>query len=97
MMDSNRPDALAALQPDGISRREIVLRIGAGGLAVALLELAMLQKVLYELAYELNNRPDWVSIPLRGLLELLGARGSSSATDPAPDRATDPAPATADA
>ena len=39
---------------------------------VALLELAMLQKVLYELNYELNNRPDWVSIPLRGLLELLG-------------------------
>jgi maltose alpha-D-glucosyltransferase/alpha-amylase len=37
----------------------------------ALLELAMLQKVLYELNYELNNRPDWVSIPLRGLLELL--------------------------
>jgi maltose alpha-D-glucosyltransferase/alpha-amylase len=37
-----------------------------------LLELSMLQKVLYELTYELNNRPDWVSIPLRGLLELLG-------------------------
>jgi maltose alpha-D-glucosyltransferase/alpha-amylase len=45
---------------------------------VALLELAMLQKVLYELNYELNNRPDWVSIPLRGLLDLLGTEG----TDP---------------
>ena len=33
----------------------------------------MLQKVLYELSYELNNRPDWVSIPLRGLLDLFGA------------------------
>ncbi|HUP83927.1 MAG TPA: maltose alpha-D-glucosyltransferase [Candidatus Limnocylindria bacterium] len=42
----------------------------------ALLELAMLQKVLYELAYELNNRPDWVSIPLRGLLEIMGARSA---------------------
>jgi maltose alpha-D-glucosyltransferase/alpha-amylase len=30
----------------------------------------MLQKTLYELSYEVNNRPDWVSIPLRGLLEL---------------------------
>jgi maltose alpha-D-glucosyltransferase/alpha-amylase len=30
----------------------------------------MLQKVLYELSYELNMRPDWVSIPLRGLLDL---------------------------
>jgi hypothetical protein len=29
--------------------------------------------VLYELTYELNNRPDWVAIPLRGLLEMLGA------------------------
>ena len=37
------------------------------------LELAMLQKVLYELNYELNNRPEWVSIPLRGLLDLFGA------------------------
>ena len=34
------------------------------------LELATLQKVLYELAYELNNRPDWVTIPLRGLIDL---------------------------
>jgi maltose alpha-D-glucosyltransferase/alpha-amylase len=40
----------------------------------ALLELSTLQKVLYELDYELNNRPDWVSIPLRGLLELMGSR-----------------------
>jgi maltose alpha-D-glucosyltransferase/alpha-amylase len=38
----------------------------------ATLELCMLQKVLYELNYELNNRPDWVSIPLRGLLDLFG-------------------------
>ena len=28
---------------------------------------------LHELNYGPNNRPDWVSIPLRGLLELLGA------------------------
>ena len=34
------------------------------------IELLSLQKVLYELSYELNNRPDWVSIPLRGLLDL---------------------------
>jgi maltose alpha-D-glucosyltransferase/alpha-amylase len=37
---------------------------------IALLELSMLQKTLYELSYELNNRPDWVSIPLRGLRAL---------------------------
>jgi maltose alpha-D-glucosyltransferase/alpha-amylase len=40
------------------------------GQLAALLEVAALQKVLYEIVYELNNRPDWVSIPLRGLLEL---------------------------
>jgi maltose alpha-D-glucosyltransferase / alpha-amylase len=28
---------------------------------------------LYELNYELNNRPDWVRIPLRGVLGLLNA------------------------
>ncbi len=32
----------------------------------------MLEKALYEVAYELANRPDWVAIPLRGVLDLLG-------------------------
>jgi predicted trehalose synthase len=31
----------------------------------------VLDKALYELAYELGNRPDWASIPLDGLLRLL--------------------------
>jgi maltose alpha-D-glucosyltransferase/alpha-amylase len=38
-----------------------------------LLRLFVLDKALYELNYELNNRPDWVRIPLRGVLELLNA------------------------
>jgi maltose alpha-D-glucosyltransferase/alpha-amylase len=33
-----------------------------------LLDALLLDKAAYELAYELNNRPDWVEIPLRGLL-----------------------------
>jgi maltose alpha-D-glucosyltransferase/alpha-amylase len=37
-----------------------------------LLDAHLLEKALYEVAYELNNRPDWVRIPLRGVLELLG-------------------------
>jgi maltose alpha-D-glucosyltransferase/alpha-amylase len=37
----------------------------------ALLRLFMLDKALYELNYELNNRPDWVRIPLWGIFELL--------------------------
>ena len=31
-----------------------------------LLELFELEKALYELRYELDNRPDWVRVPLRG-------------------------------
>jgi maltose alpha-D-glucosyltransferase/alpha-amylase len=33
-----------------------------------LLDTLILDKAAYELSYELNNRPDWVDIPLRGLL-----------------------------
>jgi maltose alpha-D-glucosyltransferase/alpha-amylase len=38
---------------------------------VQLLEAFLLEKALYEIAYELNNRPTWVGIPLRGILSLL--------------------------
>jgi maltose alpha-D-glucosyltransferase/alpha-amylase len=37
-----------------------------------LLEAYLLDKVLYELQYELDNRPTWVGIPLRGVLALGG-------------------------
>ena len=33
-----------------------------------LLDAYLLEKVVYELGYELNNRPDWVDIPLQRLL-----------------------------
>jgi maltose alpha-D-glucosyltransferase/alpha-amylase len=36
-----------------------------------LLRLFELEKVLYELRYELGNRPDWVQVPLSGLLAML--------------------------
>jgi predicted trehalose synthase len=36
-----------------------------------MLELYVLDKAVYELQYELNNRPDWVRVPLWGLLQLL--------------------------
>lgn len=35
------------------------------------LDLFTLEKACYELCYELDNRPDWVAIPLGGLCELL--------------------------
>jgi maltose alpha-D-glucosyltransferase/alpha-amylase len=35
-----------------------------------LLDVFLLSKVFYELNYELNNRPDWVMIPLKGILNI---------------------------
>ncbi|HZJ03620.1 MAG TPA: alpha-amylase, partial [Thermoleophilia bacterium] len=39
-----------------------------------LLETFLFEKAAYELRYELNNRPTWVGVPLRGLLELIEER-----------------------
>lgn len=38
-----------------------------------LLNAFLLDKALYEVGYELNNRPDWVSVPLQGIIQLLEA------------------------
>ncbi len=38
-----------------------------------LLDFHLLEKCIYEIGYELNNRPDWVDIPLRGLARILAA------------------------
>jgi maltose alpha-D-glucosyltransferase/alpha-amylase len=38
--------------------------------ADTMLSALLLEKALYELLYELNNRPTWLSIPLNGLLTL---------------------------
>ncbi|MDQ3330183.1 MAG: putative maltokinase, partial [Planctomycetota bacterium] len=40
----------------------------------SLLDGFMLAKAFYELSYELNNRPDWVRIPLGGVKALLAKR-----------------------
>ncbi len=39
--------------------------------AQSMLDACLLEKALYEMQYELNNRPDWVRIPLAGILALL--------------------------
>jgi maltose alpha-D-glucosyltransferase/alpha-amylase len=40
-----------------------------------LLDAYLLEKAVYELGYELNNRPDWVQIPLQGILQTLQSEG----------------------
>jgi maltose alpha-D-glucosyltransferase/alpha-amylase len=37
-----------------------------------LLQVFLLEKAVYELGYELNNRPDWLVIPFRGIRSILG-------------------------
>lgn len=41
--------------------------------AQRLLDVFLLEKAMYELRYELNNRPDWARIPLIGLAAAIGA------------------------
>ena len=48
------------------------------GRRTALLDAFTLDKALYELAYELNNRPEWVRIPLVGIRKLVDDLQSSS-------------------
>jgi predicted trehalose synthase len=37
----------------------------------ALLAASMLDKAVYELAYEIRNRPDWIEVPLAAVEALL--------------------------
>ncbi|NMB74828.1 MAG: maltose alpha-D-glucosyltransferase [Myxococcales bacterium] len=45
-----------------------------------LLDVFLIEKAVYELGYELNNRPDWVYIPLRGILDILEHSPAPQAT-----------------
>jgi maltose alpha-D-glucosyltransferase/alpha-amylase len=40
-----------------------------------LLEVHLLEKAIYEIGYELNNRPEWLKVPLEGILQLMEAEG----------------------
>ena len=46
-----------------------------------LLWVYLLDKALYEVRYELNNRPGWVWLPLRGLRRLLQAEAMAPSTE----------------
>jgi maltose alpha-D-glucosyltransferase/alpha-amylase len=61
-----------------------------------LLDAYVLEKAVYELAYELNNRPGWVRIPLAGIRQILGLAAAllpqTARTAPATPAAPEPAP-----
>ncbi len=49
----------AKLLPDNPEQRRI------------LLDTYLLEKAVYEIGYELNNRPDWLKVPLQGILQMI--------------------------
>jgi len=49
----------AQLLPDDQEQRRI------------LLDTYLLEKAVYEIGYELNNRPDWLQVPLQGILQMI--------------------------
>ncbi|HEX5438821.1 MAG TPA: hypothetical protein VFW98_16840 [Gemmatimonadaceae bacterium] len=76
--DASAAGAPASHSPTGNGATPVAWSEGAGTLlprasehVQALLALFETEKVFYELAYELNNRPEWVWIPMRGVARLL--------------------------
>ena len=59
-------EAFLAAYVDATALSKPVLPVDA-----ALLALFELEKALYELRYEINNRIDWAQVPLRGILALI--------------------------
>ena len=45
--------------------------IPSGSALQKLLAVFELEKAVYELRYELNNRPDWIGIPVAGIVRML--------------------------
>jgi maltose alpha-D-glucosyltransferase / alpha-amylase len=47
-------------------------RMQANSANQALLDLFLIEKAAYEIAYEADNRPSWIGVPLAGLARLAG-------------------------
>jgi hypothetical protein len=57
----------------GKGRGPVIISATGSGDDVRFAAVFELEKAVYELRYELNNRPDWVSIPVAGIVRLLEA------------------------
>jgi len=86
---AQRPERVAAVEPHAAAWEAEAKRVFLEGYeeaayeaglyesmeeARALLELFTLEKACYELRYELENRPDWIHVPLRGIVDLAKPR-----------------------
>jgi maltose alpha-D-glucosyltransferase / alpha-amylase len=79
--DSARLGAWAEMWVESISREflDAYLSVANGASFIpddaktleVLLEVFLLEKAAYEVCYELNNRPDWLFIPMRGITRIL--------------------------
>jgi maltose alpha-D-glucosyltransferase/alpha-amylase len=51
--------------------------LGGATISESLLQLFVVEKAAYELCYELANRPDWVHVPMLGLIRFLEREGGA--------------------
>ena len=85
-MNTPRPVALVtgAARRVGAGNRDLILaayRDATAGTAFVpqdseqlrrVLRVFELEKAIYELGYEMNNRPDWIWVPVAGITQLTG-------------------------
>ncbi|MGH8822034.1 MAG: hypothetical protein ACREWJ_12175, partial [Rhodoferax sp.] len=64
---------LATRQTFLVAYEETMAAGGSAPIDASLLALFEMEKALYELRYELNNRTDWAQVPLQGVLALIDA------------------------
>ena len=94
----NRPETRSALEEHGRAweaevrkafldayreRLDIDASYGSAESAQGMLDMFTLEKACYELRYELGNRPDWVHVALRGVLESLSPPAAAAIEEPA--------------
>jgi len=74
-------DAFLRAYADAAHGAQLYEKLAPGS---GLLGLFELEKALYELRYEIRNRPDWVQIPLEGVLSLAGLKSTATAAPTEP-------------
>jgi maltose alpha-D-glucosyltransferase / alpha-amylase len=62
------------LEAYGLAAEGTAAPLSDTGETRALLDLFLVHKAAYEISYEAANRPGWISIPVRGMLNLLAVR-----------------------